>query len=85
MGGEKNIKHLIPGALDMYNLYLNNRPIKDFFKMTKTCFTSKKENRWLCFFFPAMMIVPGIEEEYIAFMKQKEQDAIRKNKNSPKY
>ena len=27
-----------------------------------------------------MKIVPGIEEEYIAFMKQKEQDALRKRK-----
>ena len=74
LSGKKLLKDLIPGALDMYNRYLNNRPIKEFFKKVKPSFIVKRKvggSR----FFPAMMILPGIEEEYIGYMKQKEHGA----------
>ena len=78
IGGKKLLKDLIPGALDMYNRYLNNRPIRDFFRKTKSASLIKRKigsSR----FFPAMMILPGIEEEYIAYMQQKEQKTREQN------
>ena len=65
INGKKSIKDLIAGALDMHNRYLNNRLIKDFFRKTKSASLIIRRiggSR----FFPAMMILPGIEEEYIA-------------------
>ena len=62
----------------MYNRYLNNRPIKDFFIKTKSASLIKRRiggSR----FFPAMMILRGIEEEYIAYMQHKEQNTRQKN------
>ena len=71
IGGKKSLKELIPGALHMYNRYMNNRPIKDFFKKTKSASLIKRRISGSCFF-PAMMILPGTEEEYIAYLQHKE-------------
>ena len=79
LNGKKSVKDLIAGALDMYNRYLNNRPIKDFFRKTKSMSLIKRKIGGSCFF-PAMMILPGMEEEYITYMQQKEQNTRQKNK-----
>ena len=64
----------------MYNRYLNNRPIRDFFRKTKSASLIKRRIGGTSRFFPAMMLLPGIEEEYIAYMQQKEQQVRQKNK-----
>ena len=43
INGKNSIKGLIAGALDMYNRYLNNRPIKDFFRKTKSASLIKRK------------------------------------------
>jgi hypothetical protein len=93
MNGKKPLKDLIPNALDLYNRYLNHRDIATFFrrdlkkhqnwqKRIKLEGTKKYVKRDTPRFFPAMMLLPGVEEEYIKYMKQKtaEVDAYYQHK-----
>jgi hypothetical protein len=63
MNSKKPIKDLIPNALDLYNRYLNHRGIEQFLRRDK----QKARLRY----FPAMMMVPDIERQYIQFMREK--------------
>jgi hypothetical protein len=82
MNGKKPLKGLIPNALDLYNRYLNHRSIAEFFrrdlkknqswhKRVKLEGTSKFVKNTKPHFFPAMMMLPGIEEEYIKYMQER--------------
>jgi hypothetical protein len=75
--GNMELKNIIPQALDMYNRYLNNRSIESFFRRNlergekwRTTTGVEKRTR----FFPAMMLLPGTEQEYIEYMKAKSLD-----------
>ena len=63
MLGKKPIKDLLPDALDLYNRYLNHRGIEAFLRREKQ--TTRLR------YFPAMMMVPGVEQEYIQHMRER--------------
>ena len=75
--GNKELKYLIPDALDLYNRYLNHREIQKFFrrnhdkgerwKETSDSLGKRQKTR----FFPAMMLLPGMEQEYIQYMRDR--------------
>ena len=64
--GKKNLQEAIPNALDLYNRYLNHRTIQEFM-LRQEKFKSKLNAR----FMPAMMLMPGLENEYITYCKEK--------------
>ena len=75
--GNLPLADLIPDVLDLYNRYYNNRALSDFFRRNLEKMTSwykkkevNKEPEKLRYF-PAMMLVPGMEEEFINYMKDK--------------
>jgi hypothetical protein len=81
MNGKQTLKNLIPNALDLYNRYLNHRSIASFFRRDLKKYQnwqkrvklegSKKFVKWTQpHFFPAMMMLPGIEQEYIQYMQR---------------
>ena len=63
---KKDLQEAIPNALDLYNRYLNHRSIQEFM-LRQEKFKSKRNAR----FMPAMMLMPGMEEEYIRYCEQK--------------
>jgi hypothetical protein len=84
--GGKEIKYIIPDALDMYNRYLNHRDIEAFFRRDMD-----RGERWQSStgdttrFFPAMMVLPGMEEEYITYMTEKTHEVDRHYSNMIQY
>jgi hypothetical protein len=66
MKGKMTIDKLIPYALDLYNRYLNHRGIADFFRRN----VAKGKKVPVMRFFPAMMLMPGMESEYVDYMRE---------------
>ena len=80
-------KHVIADALDLYNRYLNHRGVEAFFRRNLTPHQrypaksssgdstekspGKKSKNKRMRFFPAMMLLPGVEKEYIDYMRDR--------------
>jgi hypothetical protein len=70
--GSKELKDLIPHVLDLYNRYLNHRGIREFFRRDLPKgqrFGKRREDKTR--FFPAMMLLPGMEQQYIEYRMKK--------------
>ena len=67
--GKKPLKDLIPHVLDLYNRYLNHRSVERFFRRNMKKGEKGEKVRYI----PAMMLMPGVEDEYIAYMKGRTQ------------
>ena len=81
--GNRPLAELIPNILDLYNRHHNNRAVSTFFRKDLDKGTSwyrdeedapdKKDEEDKVRYFPAMMLFPGKEQEYIQYMKKKTQ------------
>ena len=74
LGGKRELKTIIPAALDVHNRYLNHHSnsIMQFFMIRYDLNTGKwwkKRKSGGMRFFPAMMLLLGVEDKCIKFMR----------------
>lgn len=72
---QAQLKHNIPIALDLYNRKNNHKELQRFFRSKfKKGERIVDEHRQKVRYFPAMMVLPGMEEEYIRWKQRQEND-----------
>ena len=76
--GDLPLADLIPDCLDLYNRYENHRGLSDFFRRElekgtswykKNADPTKPKDKLR--YFPAMMLIPGMEQDFVDYMRNK--------------